>query len=700
MPTASVAYEARPRRRRAREDSQDDYLGRVRQTLMALGSNNPDGDLNATGDYWQKLRGQGIEPGIAGALVYATARHRHPASSQLREGRSKVFTVFVESRDDDDVTVHVAGKGAALWAKTEHQSIAGSRWEADGPDFAYAVISNSRNLPEELKADGYHKLNLDQWSPPRTTEPYDPPITGPVHESPTRDEWEVVVRRTAAVDDIVAAAGRKPDEIAGNHLTFGDFYDDEKATAFARKMTQAGFIATSGARRQVAAEAGTSTRWYRGWELTAERGSDGFYGNGKAVTDNGRVGFRTSKRYITSDELFRSLIDKIDSSTLGGEDRPALRWAEVWWKDPSDAERFAKLLEKINGEVVATADNRIVTTNATAADIAKTIRKHRWKDRHSLTSSMQRYDKAAEGGGMDDDFQTFSSWPEVLKYANSGAPLYYWAPMDHRPIRVHDFEVRARSIRIWPSGSRGRGRGRTSDPFTADSGHMDRFRRPASGAREARHRGGSDKKAEWMREYQKKAESFGVTVSGIDWNDAEYLYSQGLDAKDAARKKYGPKSNPLTEVAPCTRPHRTPVDSECAALAKSIGPIRSDKELYKLCAPRMRKEPQEVFYVVCVDVHGELCGFTEVARGQVSSVNVEPEQVLQAVLAIQPRPTGYAVAHNHPSGKAMPSAADRKLTEEIKRAGAVACPNVAFMDHLVLGSNEYYSFTEKKLKRA
>jgi proteasome lid subunit RPN8/RPN11 len=153
--------------------------------------------------------------------------------------------------------------------------------------------------------------------------------------------------------------------------------------------------------------------------------------------------------------------------------------------------------------------------------------------------------------------------------------------------------------------------------------------------------------------------------------------------------------------APCTKPART-VSDECQRIAKEIGPIKSDKELYALVAPQMRKEPQEVFYVVCCDVHGDLVGFTEVARGQVSRVAVDVEDVLGAVLAVRPRPTIYFVAHCHPSGKARPSEADEKLTEHIRRAGAVAMPNVVFGDHIIVGggsSREYYSFSDKKLKK-
>lgn len=84
----------------------------------------------------------------------------------------------------------------------------------------------------------------------------------------------------------------------------------------------------------------------------------------------------------------------------------------------------------------------------------------------------------------------FSSWRDVLDYASRGGDLYYKAPMDQRATRFSErdaglapytYQVRARTIKMWPGGSTGRGRSRTTDPFTADSGHLDRFSRPAQG---------------------------------------------------------------------------------------------------------------------------------------------------------------------------------------------------------------------------
>jgi RadC-like JAB domain len=167
-------------------------------------------------------------------------------------------------------------------------------------------------------------------------------------------------------------------------------------------------------------------------------------------------------------------------------------------------------------------------------------------------------------------------------------------------------------------------------------------------------------------------------------------------ASEARRKR-----SRAEDSAPCNRLERGGVTGDCAALAKEIGPIETDKDLYRLFAPRMKKETQEIFCVASVDVQGMVCGYTEVARGQVSKVHVDVEDVLQAVLAIKPRPSAFAVSHCHPSGKATPSDADKQLTDDIRRAAKAAMPNTVFMDHLIVGggnSSEYYSFTDLKLK--
>lgn len=78
----------------------------------------------------------------------------------------------------------------------------------------------------------------------------------------------------------------------------------------------------------------------------------------------------------------------------------------------------------------------------------------------------------------------FKSWPEVLASAKRGEALFYQAPLDRFPVTLtpangspgpYRYEARARTIRIYPPGCFGRGKLRTSDPFSADAGHLSRF---------------------------------------------------------------------------------------------------------------------------------------------------------------------------------------------------------------------------------
>ncbi len=51
------------------------------------------------------------------------------------------------------------------------------------------------------------------------------------------------------------------------------------------------------------------------------------------------------------------------------------------------------------------------------------------------------------------------------------------------------------------------------------------------------------------------------------------------------------------------------------------------------------------------------------------------------------------IAHNHPSGVAEPSQADRAITERIR--DAMALIDVRLMDHFVVGDGEVVSFAER-----
>lgn len=79
---------------------------------------------------------------------------------------------------------------------------------------------------------------------------------------------------------------------------------------------------------------------------------------------------------------------------------------------------------------------------------------------------------------MKADYLTeFVVWAHVLAHVREGKPVSYQGPLDARPHRVEaSCKPRGRTVRVKPFGTWRRGES-PFDAFTADAGHLDRFRR-------------------------------------------------------------------------------------------------------------------------------------------------------------------------------------------------------------------------------
>jgi DNA repair protein RadC len=155
----------------------------------------------------------------------------------------------------------------------------------------------------------------------------------------------------------------------------------------------------------------------------------------------------------------------------------------------------------------------------------------------------------------------------------------------------------------------------------------------------------------------------------------------------------------IPTCAPFTQVVKDPQKfAACQARAKQIGPLENDRKMYEFLRSELEKQDQEIFVVVGLDLHRNVRSYDEVARGQRDRVAVSAEDVIRPIILSGCH--AFVVSHNHPSGQARPSAKDAELTETIRSAARVACPNVVMLDHIVVGWNEYYSFQDRKLKRA
>lgn len=97
---------------------------------------------------------------------------------------------------------------------------------------------------------------------------------------------------------------------------------------------------------------------------------------------------------------------------------------------------------------------------------------------------------------------------------------------------------------------------------------------------------------------------------------------------------------------------------------------------------RLRHLPYEVFGCLYLDNRHRVLAFEELFRGTIDGASVHPREVVRACL--RHNASAVIFAHNHPSGVAEPSAADRAITRELR--DALQLVGVRVLDHLIVGS--------------
>jgi hypothetical protein len=142
----------------------------------------------------------------------------------------------------------------------------------------------------------------------------------------------------------------------------------------------------------------------------------------------------------------------------------------------------------------------------------------------------------------------------------------------------------------------------------------------------------------------------------------------------------------------------------CLAAARTLGPMKSAKDIYKLLAGKrgpfgssddefMLQQDQEIFVVVLLDTQLQVRGVGEISRGARDSVQTPIPDILR--LPIVDGAKSIVVAHNHPSGKVDPSKADKALTKAL--ASACNTVGIDLFDHVIVTPDSYYSFANAGL---
>lgn len=120
-------------------------------------------------------------------------------------------------------------------------------------------------------------------------------------------------------------------------------------------------------------------------------------------------------------------------------------------------------------------------------------------------------------------------------------------------------------------------------------------------------------------------------------------------------------------------------------------PLTDPAATRKYLLAKLRDIPHEVFSCLYLDNRHRVIAFDELFRGTIDGATVHPREVVRA--ALKHNAAALIFAHNHPSGVAEPSDADRRLTRRL--SDALALVDIRVLDHFVVGDGDVSSFAER-----
>jgi|TARA_B110000902_G_C14277661_1_gene575514 DNA repair protein RadC len=121
--------------------------------------------------------------------------------------------------------------------------------------------------------------------------------------------------------------------------------------------------------------------------------------------------------------------------------------------------------------------------------------------------------------------------------------------------------------------------------------------------------------------------------------------------------------------------------------------MNSPKDVENYLKIKLAAEPDEWFTVMFLTSQHRLISFERLFRGTVNTSQVHIRVIARKALELNA--PALILAHNHPSGIAEPSNADKNITSKIKESLEIF--DIKVLDHFIVSSSESCSFAERGL---
>lgn len=126
-------------------------------------------------------------------------------------------------------------------------------------------------------------------------------------------------------------------------------------------------------------------------------------------------------------------------------------------------------------------------------------------------------------------------------------------------------------------------------------------------------------------------------------------------------------------------------DNECI--------LSSMDKCHKYLVKQMSARRNETVMLLCLDAKCMELGCHIVSEGSMNAANVSIRKIVD--IALSTNASSVVLAHNHPSGVALPSAEDIQTTKQISLA--LRMVDVVLADHVVIADNDYVSLCQSAL---
>lgn len=121
--------------------------------------------------------------------------------------------------------------------------------------------------------------------------------------------------------------------------------------------------------------------------------------------------------------------------------------------------------------------------------------------------------------------------------------------------------------------------------------------------------------------------------------------------------------------------------------------LTSPQLVYDYLKASLKGLADEEFRMLFLDNRNQLLATEAIQNGTVNQAIVFPRTVVER--ALYHHAAGVIISHNHPARSLEPSREDMDITKAIK--AALRTVEIALLDHIIIGGNEYFSFKESSI---